>query len=60
MSNKRYAFCDKNTPIICPSGVYVSNPPVGTNALRNIYTGTTDPAAGRSSLATGSIYFVYE
>ena len=46
--------------IDAPSGVYVSHPPVGTDALRNIQAGTTDLAAGSTSLATGAIYFVYE
>lgn len=33
---------------------------IGTAQIRNIYAGTTDLTAGTSSLATGTIYFVYE
>ena len=33
---------------------------IGTPQIRNIYAGTADLTAGTSSLATGTIYFVYE
>ena len=46
--------------IDAPSGVYVRNPPVARNAIRNIQAGTSDLIAGTSSLATGAIYLVYE
>ena len=37
-----------------------SSPAVGTAQIRNIYAGTTDLVAGTSTLATGTIYLVYE
>lgn len=33
---------------------------IGTAQVRNIYAGTADLTAGSSTLATGTIYFVYE
>lgn len=33
---------------------------LGTAQVRNIYAGTSDMTAGTSSLATGTIYIVYE
>ena len=38
----------------------MSSPAVGTAQVRNIYAGTSDMTAGSSSLATGTIYLVYE
>jgi hypothetical protein len=37
-----------------------NNPAIATAASRNIYAGTTDMEAGVSTLASGSIYFMYE
>ena len=38
----------------------MSSPAVGTAQARNIYAGTSDMTAGSSTLATGTIYLVYE
>ena len=38
----------------------VSNAPVANAQLRNIYAGTADMTAGTTSLATGTIYLMYE
>lgn len=38
----------------------MSSPAVGTAQVRNIYAGTSDMTAGSSTLATGTIYLVYE
>ena len=38
----------------------MSNAAVGTAQMRNIYAGTADMTAGTTSLATGTIYLMYE
>lgn len=38
----------------------MSNAAVGTAQMRNIYAGTADMTAGSTSLATGTIYLMYE
>lgn len=38
----------------------MSSPAVGTAQVRNVYAGTSDMTAGSSTLATGTIYLVYE
>lgn len=42
------------------TGQTTLTPPVGTSALRAIYAGTTDMAAGSTALTTGAIYLCYQ